>query len=343
MSENIMDNSKLGSYWERKEGWVGRILSLGLIGAVGYGLYYILPFLIGLMTNIFIAIGMGVGLFALIYVLLNKETWNTLGLAYTLIMRAITGLMIDLDPIGILNSYAKYLEDKLGKIKQKMGVVSGSIRNLREKIATKKREAEHAMDLALEAKRRGEKIQVLKQGRKAERRTQSITDFQLLLQKLELIYRMLDKMKQAAEFYKDDIEDEVANVTERRSAINAAFSAMRDAWALIIGDDKKATYKRTIDRLAEDYGMKLGQIENFFVVADDFMKTMDLENGVMEAKALKALEEWEKQPDKVLLGSDKDKILSAVYDETNILDLDPSNVPQEKPQPGDYSKYFRIN
>lgn len=149
-------------------------------------------------------------------------------------------------------------------------------------------------------------------------------------------------MKQAAEFYRDDIKDEVEEATDKRTAINAAFSAMKDAWALIVGDDKKATYKRTIDRMAEDYGMKLGQMENFMVVAEDFLKTMDLENGVMEEKALKALESWEKQTDTVLFGGDKEKILAAVDDDNNILDLDAGHGQTAKHPASDYRKYFKI-
>lgn len=338
-----MEENKFGSFWKRPEGWIGRILTFGLVGGIGYGLWLLLPILITLMTNIFIAIAMGVGLFALVYVLLNKETWNAAGLAYTLIMRAVVGLMIDLDPVGMLNSYVDYLEKRLISIKEKMGVVSGSIRNLREKIAKKAQEVAHAYDLARQAKKQEDALSVLKQGRKAERRKTTITNYELLLKKLELIYRMLDRMKQAAEFYRDDIKDEVEEATDKRTAINAAFSAMRDAWALIVGDDKKAVYKRTIDRMAEDYGMKLGQMENFMVVAEDFLKTMDLENGVMEENALKALETWEKQTDTMLFGGDKAKILAAVDDESNVLDLDAGHGQTDTKRPvSDYAKYYKI-
>jgi hypothetical protein len=51
--------------------------------------------------------------------------------------------------------------------------------------------------------------------------------------------------------------------------------------------------------------MKIGEIEDFVRLSDSFMSSVDLQNGVYEAEAIKMLEDWEKNADSIVLGESK--------------------------------------
>ncbi len=76
--------------------------------------------------------------------------------------------------------------------------------------------------------------------------------------------------------------------------LNTAYKAYRTALSVIRGNaNEEDLYNSTMEFLAEDAGRKLGEMEDFQRVAQNFMDTIDIQNGVMEDAALKKLDEYE--------------------------------------------------
>jgi hypothetical protein len=59
----------------------------------------------------------------------------------------------------------------------------------------------------------------------------------------------------------------------------------------------------TMEKLTDDYGLKMGEIEQFMDVSKGFIDTVDLDNGIYEANALSQLEAWEAKSQNLLLSS----------------------------------------
>ena len=58
-----------------------------------------------------------------------------------------------------------------------------------------------------------------------------------------------------------------------------------------------------MEKLAEEAGRKLGEMEDFQRLAQNFMDTIDLENGAVETEALQKLDSYEQ---KLLTSCDSD-------------------------------------
>jgi hypothetical protein len=94
------------------------------------------------------------------------------------------------------------------------------------------------------------------------------------------------------------------------------------------------------DNLAKDFGMKVGEIEEFMEMSATFLDSVDLQNGVYEEKGIQLLEEWEKKSDSLLLGNEKTILLSKAENPNEVLDLDaPAPVPVSNSKAPTTSKY----
>lgn len=113
------DNTKF-DLWKQPGGTLGKVGLWVMGGAVLYGAYKVLPYMIAFTQNIFTLVLMLVGLGALLYVVFSPELRKILKLLYLQVCRKVTGLIVEIDPIAIL-------ENSISEMKQKLEKVSGNI------------------------------------------------------------------------------------------------------------------------------------------------------------------------------------------------------------------------
>ena len=95
------------SSWEKPGGTLGLVVAGGAVAGGAILLYKILPFLITLTTNI-LTLGMLVAVLAgIAFLISDKRFRKTVSMVYFLIMRKITGLIIEIDPIAIVEVKVK--------------------------------------------------------------------------------------------------------------------------------------------------------------------------------------------------------------------------------------------
>src|SRR5690625_6709385 len=77
---------------------------------------------------------------------------------------------------------------------------------------------------------------------------------------------------------------------------------------VIHGDgDKKEIFDEALDVVADDVSHKVGEMEEFIMMSENFMNSIDLSRGISREKGLKMLEKWGKHPDVLLPdGGEKD-------------------------------------
>ena len=119
---------------------------------------------------------------------------------------------------------------------------------------------------------------------------------QQLLNKLQNIYDLLSKWAVHIDFYIEDTDNEVKQAEIEYKTINTAYRAYRTALSVIKGSgDENELYNQTMEKLAEEAGRKLGEMEDFQRLAQNFMDTIDLENGAVETEALEKLDAYEQK------------------------------------------------
>ncbi|MBK6620670.1 MAG: hypothetical protein IPH04_18045 [Saprospirales bacterium] len=337
---NPFENSgmKSKSFWQRPEGITGTVFLVGIAAGLGYLLYISLPVLIPLMQNILYLSLMLIALAAIVYMVLDPKMRNLIWYMYKSVMRWITGVFVQIDPIGILKSYVDDLKDSLGKMSKQIGVLRGQMRKIQTLIETNNEDIQKNMQLATVAKKQDNDAQVLLATRKAARLQESNEKYSTLHQRMEILYRILDKMYKNSEILLEDTQDQVKVKEQEYKAIKTSHSAMKSAMSVISGDpDKRAMFDAALEHIADDLANKVGEMERFMELSSNFMSSIDLQNGVFEEQGLKMLEEYEKQSSLLLMPGREQS-------STNTLDLDSlqSRPQKEGKEAGDdYDNLFK--
>jgi phage shock protein A len=339
-----MEDFKPKPFMQRPEGKTGMLFGAVIIGGLAYAGYLFLPFIIGLLQNTITAVLLFAVLAAVVYVLIDPRFRNLMWYAYKSVMRTITGLFVQIDPIGIIESYVDDLRNNLNKMGKQIASLRGQMQKLKTDIDNNEKMMQQNMMLAGKAKEKGaESIMVLK-ARKAGRLQDSNVKLQDLYKKMEVMYKVLCKMYENSGVLLEDIQDEVAVRKREREAIRASHSAMQSAMTIISGDkDRRQMFDQAMEAIADDIGKKVGEMERFMEISDSFMQGIDLQNGVFEEQGLEMLNKWEKEGPSFLLGKEKESIISGVEKSTVSIDLDapiPTSTKQERGGKTQYTDMF---
>jgi hypothetical protein len=330
------------TFWQRPEGVTGMIFLAAILIGGGYLLAVGLPFLIGLAQNAVYLTLMLMALAGLIYVILDPKMRALIGYSYKSFMRWLTGLFVQIDPIGILKSYVESLQDNLRNMNKQMNKLRGQMHQLQEIIVNNKKEIQSNLELASRAKDQNNQAMMVLKSRKAGRLKESNMRLDELYNKMEVLYRVLKRMYENSEILMEDIKDQVELKEQERKAIHASNSAMRSAMSVIKGDkDKRAMFDEALEAVADDVSQKVGEMERFMEVSASFMDSIDLQNGVFEEEGLEMLEKWEKESFSKLLGTEKAALIQQAHDDNEVLDLnEPIKVPERVGHRNQYDSFF---
>jgi len=295
-------NFKQKSFWQKPEGVTGLIFLAAIVLGGGYLLAANIGAIIALAQNTLYLAGMLAVLGAVVYMVLDPKMRALVGYMYKSVMRSITGLFVQIDPIGILKSYVEDLKDNLRTMGKQIGNIRGQMRKLSTIMDENNREIDKNMQLASVAQKQGKQNQVVLASRKAARLQESNKKYKNLHTKMSVMYRVLDKMYKNSEILIEDTDDQVKVKEQERKAMHASHSAMKSAMSVISGDpDKRAMFDAAMENVTDDVANKVGEMERFMEMSANFMDSIDLQNGMFEEQGLQMLEEWEKKSSLMLL------------------------------------------
>jgi predicted nucleic acid-binding Zn-ribbon protein len=301
-------NSQLKSFWARPEGKVGMVFLAGIIGG-GLLMFWasILPWLIGMVSDtLHLAYLVGI-LAAFLFVVTNPTIHARVALIFRLAMRFLTGLIINIDPIGILKDHINQMRKRKENLDEQISNVSGQIRVLKNTIARNQDEAAKSLRQAAEAQKLAGSatddlqkqrmaVQVNLGARHAGRLKDTNIGYQQLLVKLTSVYEMLSKWAVNIDYFIEDTDDQVKQAEMTKKTVDSGFSALRSAMSIIKGNtDENEMYNTTLERLAEDADRKLGEIDDFQRVAQNFMDGIDVANGAAQQQSLDELNVYEQK------------------------------------------------
>lgn len=336
-----MSTPKPKSFWSKPEGVTGILFIILAVLGIGF----VATSAIGALAA-FVSTGLGIGvtlavLGTIIFMALDGKTRTLVSYLYKSTMRWITGIFVKIDPIGILKSYVDDLRSNLKKMNKQMNQLRGQMHKLREMIFNNQKEIASNITLAGKARDSNQKNVMILKSRKAGRLKDSNLKLEDLYKKMEIMYRVLKKMYENSSILLEDIDDQVKLKEQEYKAMMAGHSAMRSAMNVIKGDpDKKALFDSALEAIADDVSNKVGEMEQFMELSENFMQSVDLQNGIFEEQGLKMLEEWEAKSDSLLLGSAKEELILESEGNSDFLDLEsPMKVPADN-RANQYDSFF---
>lgn len=307
---SIPNDFKQKSFWEKPEGVTGMIFLVAAIFGIGYGLFFLLPFIITLLENTVYAAFLFLILGCVLYLLFDKKTHKFVSYLFKSVMRSMTGIFITIDPIGVLKNYIDDLSDNINNMGQQIKNLAGQLGTLKNIISNTDKEMQKNLQTMEIAQKKGDTGTFILQSRQAGRLKESNFTYQDMYKKMEILYKILSKMKDTSDILLQDMNNEVKIQEQRYEIMKKSYNAFKSAMKVVNGDsESREMYERTMEYLANDYGQKLGEIEHFIEVSGSFINGVDIQNGVYEEDAMKMLQEWEKKGDSILLGDQKQQIL----------------------------------
>lgn len=141
------------SFWQKPEGKTGLLFMAGAAAGIGYGLFKLLPILLSMALTSLQLAGVLLALGALIYLILDPKFRNLVFYAYKSVMRFITGLFVQIDPIGILETYIGELRDNLRKMDKQISILRAQMRKLKDIIDQNAKDIQSNLLLANQAKK----------------------------------------------------------------------------------------------------------------------------------------------------------------------------------------------
>jgi len=323
-------NYKPKSFWSKPEGVTGAIFLIGLVGGVGFLTFNLLPAIIGLTSSLLGLAGIITVLGVLIFMALDAKARTLVGYMYKSLMRWITGLFIEINPIAILKNYVEDMSANLKKMNKQILKLRSQMHKLKELMLNNERDISSHLSDANQAKKQENRQAVIIKSRKAGRLKESNMKYDQLYRKMEVLYKVLKKMYDNSAILKEDVADQVEIKEQELKAMRASHSAMASAMSVIKGDkDKRAMFEMALEAVTDDVSNKVGEMERFMEMSESFMNSIDLQNGIFEEEGLKMLEQWEKE-NSLLLLDEKDELLLGDGSSSDTLDLNEQMVSKER-------------
>ncbi|MFD1466838.1 PspA/IM30 family protein [Hymenobacter caeli] len=264
----------------------------------GLGVYYwgqILPYLVDIVFNT-VKLGASLGaLFVLFLLATNKRIQAGLWYAGQRIFRTAAGLFVNTDPIGIMEDYISNTEKEARKMDEEVGHIEGAHELVQRKLDANRSQMQEYLALADAALRQGEKDSADSYASRAaqlEDYNRRLTPMATTTANVSLVMRQILK---AALRQIDNSKFKVNLLKDEYALVKRTSSGMRAAMNILRGDpDKKYFFDLATDRVAQDMAQQLGQIKQAMRYSQEFVKEMDIQNGVMSEKGQRLLDKYQK-------------------------------------------------
>jgi len=293
------------SPWEKPGGTLAKITLVAMIAGAGYALYKFLPDLIALTQNLLTLTAL-VGVLALIfYLIMNDTSRNFFKNLYFVIMRKLTGLIVEIDPIAIVKGKIKDMKNRLVKIEEGITKMRGIHVKNEKALEANKRDLEESL----------KKLQILQKQNKMEESgllqrhisqlDESVKKRTLNFEKSKQMIDILTKVKKSAEIKVKYTEEEIKLKEEDYELMKANHKALSSIKSLINPQTDDA-FDMAMEKMDTDITLYIGEMDEFLEsgVIDD----INLDNALSSVKSQAILDKYNKGGFDAILGEHKEAL-----------------------------------
>jgi hypothetical protein len=298
MSNNLpMMNGKgeQKSMWQKPGGTLGMIVAGLGVAAGAMVLYKILPALIVLAQNTLVFAGLLAAIAAIIYVITDKKFRTLFSASYFMLMRWLTGLVVEINPIAIVEQRIEQMRKKIAEIKKIMGDLLGYINKADSDLAKDKKEFDDLIRMVKYLKSHNKNDDAIVKERQVTRMEADIKDQMKAIQDSRRWYETLCKLEKMAELTVEDTENEVNMRKKTFERIRKQHKAFKSVMSIMNGDpDEMALFTQAMDYMADDISTKLGEMEHVINSTGGLLSEFEAGNGIAADKATDLIAKYDK-------------------------------------------------
>ena len=282
------------SMFDLPGGKLGMAIMAILIAGGCIVLYRVLPYLIVMAENtLYLMFMLGV-IGIILYIAFDKRARQLISVGYFMLMRWLTGLVVELDPIAIVERRIQDMKKKIATISKCMGDLAGFVRSAKKDIEKDKREMEDAYEAGVYNRKNGKNDEAVVYERQFVRLKEAVETQLKNLADSEKWYETLTKIEKMAQLTVLDTENEVTQRKKAFERIKKQHKAFKSVMSIVNGDpDELALFNRAMDFMADDMDRKLGEMEHVILSTGGLLSEFETSNGVNSQKAAKLFEAYE--------------------------------------------------
>jgi phage shock protein A len=279
------------SFFSRKEGKVGLAVILATLALIGVYHNPIVEYIKTLLTTETGTIGLFAMLGALIFIISDRRIRNLLSYSFKWLMRKITSLFVELDPIKVLESYIIDLEKNFNELSKNISKLRKQITIMRDTVKLNNKEIAKSTRLVDEAKRQGRSEVVAVNLNQIGRLNKLNEKYALMIGRMDDLNNVLIKMHAYSSYKLADTRNEIRMKKQELAAISSGYSAMMNARNIMNGNYKQTElYDTAIDALTNDLHTKIADMDNFMQLSQPLFDDMNLQNAINQMEGERIFE-----------------------------------------------------
>lgn len=284
-------NGERKPLWKQKGGGFATvILVAGIITFI-----LLSPKLLFLFQTTLSAILTLCGIGVVLFLLTDKKFRMGLSVGYYIFMKKLFGVFVEIAPDKILDRRIEQMEANIAKSERSTGNMGGIKTEIEAKLKLKKKLIKEQADTALVYERQGDINHAAIAKREVSRQTDLANMYIEILNSVTKWYDTLKKLLEMAKLTVEDAKNEVEAIKERYKIAAISYNAYKAAMSAMNGDpDENALFQAAIDKMSDDIGLKLGEMELVLNETNGIIGKLDVRKDVMSIQGSQLLEKYEK-------------------------------------------------
>jgi len=298
---------RIKELWKRPGGGFAKVSGILALGAIGYGLYKALPFLIALASNTIWFVVEMVVLAILLYVVTHKRFRRIVQLLWLQISKKILGLVVEMDPINILKNGIAEMRQNESKVHKAVTDLESILVSMKKKLTeyqkefdTNKNRAEIADRKIKDPKVSDEEKSGLASTLKLLARSIVRGKDQIEKQKTRIetsskYLEIMKRLEKMVEFHVKDAEEQLKYTQDDYEQAKAQATAMRSINSILKGSLTKSMEEElALDNVNSTINESIAEMNRLLDGSNDLLINFDLDSEASLEKAneiLKAIDE----------------------------------------------------
>lgn len=292
---------KLKSFWSRTEGTVGMatIAVMVIGGAVVIQMFQ--SFFVGLFYSLIAMIGSTLAALLLIAILavvvsvVTNPRFRTLCSYYfKFAIQKATNVFIPVFWKDILMEHLKNANSRREIIVTQTSELNGQIKTLELEVKKNEQEIEKLMAEASVAQKMNKQLAMSAALQEAQSKRASNNEYNDALKQMHAMLDVFNKYIEFVDYLIRKLKSDITENIRKKNLMDKAAMVMSASKAIMNGKtDEDLLYDETTEWMAQDYGQKLGQVEEFMNQTKPLIERFDMNRMADLQMGLKSLEEWQ--------------------------------------------------